>query len=85
MKDENGIQSGLIVIAVKTDLKAEPKHKGVSLLVIKRDSPGYSRGRKLNKVKEYEIARHYQEIPVASIYEGTNEIMKTIIAKKLGL
>jgi acyl-CoA dehydrogenase len=36
-------------------------------------------------VEEYEIARRYQENPVASIYEGTNEIMKTIIAKKLGL
>ncbi|MCM3765067.1 acyl-CoA dehydrogenase family protein [Neobacillus niacini] len=46
----NGIQSDLIVVAVKTDLQAVPKHKGVSLLVIERDTPGFSRGRKLNKV-----------------------------------
>lgn len=46
----NGIQSDLIVVAVKTDLLAVPKHKGVSLLVIERDAPGFSRGRKLNKV-----------------------------------
>ncbi len=46
----NGIQSDLIVVACKTDPKAEPKHKGVSLLVIERDTPGFSRGRKLNKV-----------------------------------
>jgi acyl-CoA dehydrogenase len=46
----NGIQSDLIVVAVKTDLKAVPKHKGVSLLVVERDAPGFSRGRKLNKV-----------------------------------
>lgn len=46
----NGIQSDLIVVAVKTDLQAVPKHKGVSLLVIERDAPGFSRGRKLNKV-----------------------------------
>lgn len=46
----NGIQSDLIVVAVKTDPQAVPKHKGVSLLVIERDSPGFSRGRKLNKV-----------------------------------
>ncbi|ETI70315.1 acyl-CoA dehydrogenase family protein [Neobacillus vireti] len=46
----NGIQSDLIVVAVKTDLQALPKHKGVSLLVIERDAPGFSRGRKLNKV-----------------------------------
>ncbi|MFJ7725089.1 acyl-CoA dehydrogenase family protein [Neobacillus sp. NPDC097160] len=46
----NGIQSDLIVVAVKTDTQAVPKHKGVSLLVIERDSPGFSRGRKLNKI-----------------------------------
>ncbi|MFL6561903.1 MAG: acyl-CoA dehydrogenase family protein [Bacillus sp. (in: firmicutes)] len=46
----NGIQSDLIVVAVKTDTTAVPKHKGVSLLVIERDAPGFSRGRKLNKV-----------------------------------
>ncbi|WP_284037293.1 acyl-CoA dehydrogenase family protein [Neobacillus sp. 114] len=46
----NGIQSDLIVVAVKTDPQAVPKHKGVSLLVIERDAPGFSRGRKLNKV-----------------------------------
>lgn len=46
----NGIQSDLIVVVVKTDSKAVPKYKGVSLLVIERDTPGFSRGRKLNKV-----------------------------------
>ncbi len=46
----NGIQSDLIVVAVKTDTQAVPKHKGVSLLVIERDTQGFSRGRKLNKV-----------------------------------
>jgi acyl-CoA dehydrogenase len=46
----NGIQSDLVVVAVKTDTQAVPKHKGVSLLVIERDTPGFSRGRKLNKV-----------------------------------
>ncbi|MDT9025852.1 MULTISPECIES: acyl-CoA dehydrogenase family protein [Rossellomorea] len=46
----NGIHSDLIVVACKTDPKASPKHKGVSLLVIEGDAPGLSRGRKLNKV-----------------------------------
>lgn len=46
----NGIQSDLVVVAVKTNLQAVPKHKGVSLLVIERDTPGFTRGRKLNKV-----------------------------------
>ncbi|MFF2449581.1 acyl-CoA dehydrogenase family protein [Neobacillus sp. NPDC058068] len=46
----NGIQSDLVVVAVKTDSQAVPKHKGVSLLVIERDTTGFTRGRKLNKV-----------------------------------
>ncbi|MCA1056694.1 acyl-CoA dehydrogenase family protein [Rossellomorea aquimaris] len=36
-------------------------------------------------MEEYEIARRYRDVPVASIYAGTNEIMKLIIAKNLGL
>lgn len=36
-------------------------------------------------MEEYEIARRYRDIPISSIYGGTNEIMKVIIAKNLGL
>lgn len=36
-------------------------------------------------MEEYKIARRYRDVPVASIYAGTNEIMKKIIAKNLGL
>ncbi|GHI00670.1 hypothetical protein AM1BK_42120 [Neobacillus kokaensis] len=36
-------------------------------------------------MEEYEIARRFRDIQVGAIYAGTNEIMKTIIAKNLGL
>lgn len=36
-------------------------------------------------MEEYKIARRFRDTPVASIYAGTNEIMKTIIAKNIGL
>jgi acyl-CoA dehydrogenase len=36
-------------------------------------------------MEEYEIARRYRDVAVGSIYAGTNEIMKNIIAKNLGL
>ncbi|WIY63691.1 acyl-CoA dehydrogenase family protein [Bacillus arachidis] len=36
-------------------------------------------------MEEYEIARRYRDIPVSAIYAGTNEIMKNIIAKGMGL
>ncbi|MEW9051997.1 MAG: acyl-CoA dehydrogenase family protein [Neobacillus sp.] len=34
-------------------------------------------------MEEYEIARRYRDVAVGSIYAGTNEIMKTIIAKNI--
>ncbi|WP_173917228.1 acyl-CoA dehydrogenase family protein [Halobacillus sp. Marseille-Q1614] len=36
-------------------------------------------------MEEYEIARRYRDIPITSVYAGTNEIMKIIIAKSMGL
>ncbi len=36
-------------------------------------------------MEEYKIARKYRDIAVTSIFAGTNEIMKQIIAKKIGL
>lgn len=36
-------------------------------------------------MEEYEIARRYRDVAVGSIYAGTNEIMKVIIAKNMGL
>ncbi|MED3575745.1 acyl-CoA dehydrogenase family protein [Cytobacillus praedii] len=46
----NGIHSDLIIVACKTNPDAVPAHKGISLLAIERDSPGLTRGRKLNKI-----------------------------------
>lgn len=46
----NGIHSDLIVVACKTDPKAEPAHRGISLILVERDTPGFSRGRRLDKV-----------------------------------
>ncbi|MBU5465679.1 acyl-CoA dehydrogenase family protein [Virgibacillus sp. MSJ-26] len=36
-------------------------------------------------MEEYEIARRYRDVAVSSIYAGSNEIMKTIIAKQMKL
>ncbi|MGB3262248.1 acyl-CoA dehydrogenase family protein [Paenisporosarcina sp.] len=46
----NGINADLVVVVVKTDTQIEPKHRGISLLVIEEGMPGFTRGRKLNKV-----------------------------------
>ncbi|MGP3561044.1 acyl-CoA dehydrogenase family protein [Geobacillus sp. BK01] len=46
----NGIHADLIIVACKTDPQANPPHRGISLLVVERDTPGFTRGRKLDKV-----------------------------------
>ncbi|PFH87803.1 acyl-CoA dehydrogenase family protein [Bacillus sp. AFS088145] len=46
----SGILTNLIVVAVKTDPKAVPGHKGISLIVVEEGTPGFKRGKKLNKV-----------------------------------
>jgi alkylation response protein AidB-like acyl-CoA dehydrogenase len=44
----NGINADLVIVACKTD--PSKTHDGVSLLVIEREMPGFTRGRNLEKV-----------------------------------
>ena len=39
-----------MVVAVRTDPEAQPPHRGISLLVVEADTPGFTRGRNLDKV-----------------------------------
>ena len=44
----SGIQSDLVIVVARTDPSAGSR--GMSLLVVERDTPGFTRGRKLDKV-----------------------------------
>ncbi|MBI4514729.1 MAG: acyl-CoA dehydrogenase family protein [Deltaproteobacteria bacterium] len=46
----NGQIADLFIVVAKTDPNANPPHKGVSLLLVEADSPGFVRGRKLDKL-----------------------------------
>lgn len=46
----NGINANLVIVACKTDTQVVPSHKGISLIAVETDSPGFSRGRKLEKM-----------------------------------
>jgi acyl-CoA dehydrogenase len=46
----NGQIGDLFVVACKTDPEAKPPHKGVSLILVEGDSPGFVRGRRLAKL-----------------------------------
>ncbi|WP_027364094.1 acyl-CoA dehydrogenase family protein [Desulfotruncus alcoholivorax] len=46
----SGILADLVIVACKTDPGANPPHRGISLIVVERDTPGFLRGRKLDKM-----------------------------------
>ncbi len=47
----NGINADLVIVAVKTD--PSERHRGISLLVIERDTEGFTRGRNLEKIGQH--------------------------------
>ncbi len=46
----NGQLADLIIVVAKTDPKANPPHRGISLILVDGDAPGFNRGRKLDKL-----------------------------------
>ncbi len=46
----NGYNCDLIILAVKTDPKAQPPYKGVSLIAVEKGTPGFIKSRKLEKM-----------------------------------
>lgn len=49
----NGHIADIVIVVAKTDPKANPPHRGISLLVVETDTPGFSRGKKLRKVGQH--------------------------------
>lgn len=46
----NGVQADVILVACKTDTNGSSAHKGISLLLVDSNTPGFSKGRQLEKV-----------------------------------
>lgn len=46
----NGIHADYVVVVCKTDPHASPAYKGVSLLIVESGTPGFKRGKKLDKI-----------------------------------
>jgi acyl-CoA dehydrogenase len=46
----NGQIADLVIVVAKTDPRANPPHRGISLVLVERDTPGFIRGRKLDKL-----------------------------------
>jgi len=65
----NGINADLVITAVRT---SEDPHRGLSLVVVERDTPGFERGRHLEKVGMHaqdtaELAFTGARVPVANL------------------
>jgi len=45
----NGQNCDLVIVVAKTDPDADPPHRGISLILVEADTPGFERGRNLAK------------------------------------
>jgi alkylation response protein AidB-like acyl-CoA dehydrogenase len=66
----NGINADLVITAVKTD--PTQRHRGMSLLMIERGTPGFERGRNLDKLGQHaqdtaELSFADARVPVANL------------------
>lgn len=74
----NGSSADLVVVVCKTDPKAEPAHRGISLLVVEEGMPGFKRGKQLNKVGQHasdtsELIFEDVRVPAANLLGEENK------------
>ncbi len=80
----NGHYGDVLVTAVKTDMKATPPHKGISLFVIEKGAPGVT-SRKLEKIGAHasdtaEIFFDQVEVPVENLLGAEGQGFYAIMA-----
>ena len=87
----NGYYGDIFVTAVKTDLKAEPPHAGISLIVVEKGTPGLS-SQKLEKIGGHstdtaEVFFEDVEVPVENLLgeegQGFYAVMKNFQMERL--
>lgn len=88
----NGINSNLVLVVVKTDTKTELKHRGISLLMVEEGTPGFTKGRKLDKIGMHsqDTAELYFEeccVPVSNLLgvegKGFSYLMEKLQQERL--
>jgi alkylation response protein AidB-like acyl-CoA dehydrogenase len=87
----NGQNADLVIVAVRT---APDRHKGLSLVVVDPDTPGFSRGRNLEKIGLHaqdtsELSFTDMRVPVDNLLEaegsGFYQLMKNLPQERLSL
>ncbi|TVR20966.1 MAG: acyl-CoA dehydrogenase [Ilumatobacter sp.] len=88
----NGIHADVVVTTVKTDPDAG--HRGMSLLLLERQMPGFERGRNLDKMGMHaqdtaELSFADVEVPVANLLgeegQGFYMLMQNLAQERLGI
>lgn len=74
----NGSSADLVVVVCKTDPKADPAHRGISLLVVEEGMPGFKRGKQLHKVGQHasdtsELIFEDVRVPAANLLGEENK------------
>jgi alkylation response protein AidB-like acyl-CoA dehydrogenase len=90
----NGLLADLVVVVCRTDPDAAKPHKGLSLLVVEADMPGFSRGRKLDKIGQKsadtaELIFEDVRVPAQNLLgeenRGFYHLMRNLPAERLGI
>jgi acyl-CoA dehydrogenase len=81
-----GQLGGLFIVVAKTDPHARPAHAGISLILVEADSPGFVRGRKLEKLgleaqDTSEIFFQDCRVPVANLLGREGQGFKMLMEK----
>jgi alkylation response protein AidB-like acyl-CoA dehydrogenase len=88
----NGLNADLVITAVKTD--PAQRHRGISLLVLERGMPGFTRGRKLDKIGMHaqdtaELFFNDVRVPVANRLgaegDGFTQLVRNLPQERLNI
>ncbi|MBM7369249.1 acyl-CoA dehydrogenase family protein [Gordonia hydrophobica] len=90
----NGLLADLFVVVCRTDPDAAAPHKGLSLIVVEADTPGFVKGRKLDKIGQrsgdtLELSFTDVRVPVENLMgeenRGFYHLMRNLPAERLGI
>src|SRR6185436_6796612 len=82
----NGQIGDLFIVVAKTDPAADPPHRGISLILVDADAPGFVRGRKLDKLglrgqDTSELAFEDCRVPVSNLLGREGQGFKMLMEK----
>jgi acyl-CoA dehydrogenase len=82
----NGQLADLVIVVTKTDPNAKPAHRGISLILVDGNAPGFVRGRKLDKLgfKGQDTSELFFEdcrVPVTNLLGSEGQGFKMLMDK----